>query len=163
MEANKPRILFVCLGNICRSPAAEGVMKAVLHKHGEKGWTVDSAGTGDYHIGELPDPRMRAAARRRGYTLDHRCRQLRRSDFDNFDFIIGMDANNIRNIRRLAATVDDDRKVVPMARWLDPSGGSDYVPDPYYEGQEGFELVLDQLEDACERIYQSYLRGALHL
>ena len=81
-EPNKPRkILFVCLGNICRSPAAEGVMKSVLESENAMGWTIDSAGTGDYHIGDLPDSRMRSAARRRGLDLVHRCRQVRESEF----------------------------------------------------------------------------------
>lgn len=150
----KKRILFVCLGNICRSPAAEGVMKAVVDKYGNPDeWFIDSAGTGDYHIGDLPDGRMRRAGAKRGYRFDHRARQLHISNFEDFDMIIGMDANNVRNIKRIAPTVEDVAKVYPMARWLDPKGGYDYVPDPYYEGQEGFELVLDQLEYACKRLF----------
>lgn len=146
------RVLFVCLGNICRSPAAEGVLLHALKRRGIERWTVDSAGTGDYHIGDLPDQRMRAAASRRGYRLTHRARQVRTSDFDDFDLIIGMDAHNVRDLRRMAPSVEAESKVVPMSRWLDPATGYDYVPDPYYEGTEGFELVLDLLQAACDRM-----------
>lgn len=151
-KAKSWRILFVCLGNICRSPAAEGILKDALSRHGIYDWTVDSAGTGNYHIGDLPDMRMRQAAFSRGYRLTHRARQVRSSDFDDFDLIIGMDESNVRNLRRMAPTVEAEKKVVPMSRWLDPRFGYDYVPDPYYEGAEGFELVLNQLEDASERM-----------
>ncbi|MDE7024910.1 MAG: low molecular weight phosphotyrosine protein phosphatase, partial [Paramuribaculum sp.] len=86
------RVLMVCLGNICRSPAAEGVLRALVNERDDdKRWVVDSAGTGGWHVGDLPDSRMRAHARRRGLVLDHICRQVRESDFDNFDLIIGMD------------------------------------------------------------------------
>lgn len=149
-------LLFVCLGNICRSPAAEGVMKAAAKKHGLD-LAIDSAGTGDYHIGDLPDPRMRRAASSRGLVLDHRCRQVQESDFDRFDLIIGMDASNIANLRRLAPTPQAMDKIAPISRWLDPGDGYDHVPDPYYEGAEGFELVLDLLEKACDRICRQLL------
>ncbi len=156
-EPNKPRkILFVCLGNICRSPAAEGVMKSVLESENAMGWTIDSAGTGDYHIGDLPDSRMRSAARRRGLDLVHRCRQVRESDFEDFDIIIGMDANNMANLRRMAPTTEAVAKLKHIAEFLPAGCGYDYVPDPYYEGAEGFELVLDLLENACRNIYQAY-------
>ncbi len=146
------RVLFVCLGNICRSPAAEGVLLAALKRRGITGWTVDSAGTGDYHIGDFPDSRMRAAAARRGYKLTHHARQVHETDFDDFDVIVGMDLSNVRNLRRMAPTPEAEAKVVSMGRWLDPSQGYDYVPDPYYEGAEGFELVLNQLEYATNRL-----------
>lgn len=156
-EPKKPRkILFVCLGNICRSPAAEGVMKSVLESEGAMGWTIDSAGTGGYHVGDLPDSRMRSAARRRGLDLVHRCRQVREPDFDDFDIIIGMDANNMANLRRMAPTSEAVAKLKPMSDFLRAGCGYDYVPDPYYEGAEGFELVLDLLEDGCRNIYQAY-------
>ncbi len=147
------KILFVCLGNICRSPAADGVMKALLKEKGDKSIYVDSAGTGDYHIGDLPDRRMRSAAAARGLKLDHICRQVRPSDFDEFDLIIGMDASNLRNLRRMAPTVEAELKVRSIGDWLPAGCGYDYVPDPYYEGREGFELVLDLLEQACANLY----------
>lgn len=150
LPADRPvRVLFVCLGNICRSPAADGMMKEAVRENGtEDEWVIDSAGTGGYHVGDLPDPRMRAHARRRGLVLDHRCRQVRRSDFSNFDLIIGMDQNNISNLKRMAATVGEERKIMPMSAFFTMTSRYDYVPDPYYEGAEGFELVLDLLADA---------------
>ena len=150
-------VLFDCLGNICRSPAAEGMMKAVVDEAGTSArWTIDSAGTGNYHIGELPDSRMRAHARRRGLELTHRCRQVTEADFDRFDLIIPMDASNERNLHRLAPTPEDEKKIVPMSEFFDGVATRyDYIPDPYYEGAEGFELVLDLLADATQNLYNS--------
>lgn len=150
----KIKLLFVCLGNICRSPAAEGVMKSVVDANGAEGrFEIDSAGTGNYHIGDLPDRRMRVHGARRGYSFEHICRQVKSSDFDNFDLIIPMDASNERNLRAMAPTVEAERKIVPMAEFIDLPSRYDYVPDPYYEGAEGFELVLDLLENGCRNLY----------
>lgn len=147
------RILFVCLGNICRSPAAQGVLQAIVDARGlSDSWLIDSAGTGDYHTGDLPDRRMRVHAQRRGYSLTHRARQVREADFDRFDLIIPMDASNERHLRRMAPTPEAEVKVVPMAVWTDIATRYDHVPDPYYEGAEGFELVLDLLENACANL-----------
>ncbi len=147
-------ILFVCLGNICRSPAADGIMNAVVDAHGDaERFTIDSAGTGNYHIGDLPDKRMRVHALRRGYDLTHRCRQVRESDFDDFDLIVTMDESNRRNLCRIAPTVEAEKKIVMMADFADLATRYDHIPDPYYEGAEGFELVLDLLESACGRLY----------
>ena len=147
-------VLFVCLGNICRSPAAEGIMQSIVDEHdAEARWTVDSAGIGGWHVGDLPDSRMRLHGRRRGYNFVHRCRQVRPSDFDNFDLIIGMDNNNIAELRRLAPTPQDEEKILRMAAFLPQSCALDYVPDPYYEGADGYELVLDRLQDACHNLY----------
>ncbi len=149
MTASKKRILFVCLGNICRSPAAEGIMRAIA---GET-LVIDSAGTGRYHIGQLPDNRMRIHARRRGIELTHRCRQVTADDFDNFDLVIGMDASNIANLRRIAPSPEAEEKIHAMAEYFNPSTPWDHVPDPYYEGSEGFELVLDLLSEGCHNLY----------
>lgn len=152
----KIRVLFVCLGNICRSPAAEGVLRSIVDAGGESSrWVIDSAGTGRYHIGDLPDKRMRVHAARRGYILDHRCRQVAESDFDRFDLIIPMDASNEQNLRRLAPDLESERKIVAMAAWVGLASRYDHIPDPYYEGAEGFELVLDLLEDGCRNLYES--------
>lgn len=149
------KVLFVCLGNICRSPAGEGVLKAVVAQHGDSAsWDIDSAGTASYHAGELPDKRMRIHARQRGMELNHICRKVKPSDFDEFDLIIPMDANNEKDLRRLAPTLEAARKIIPMASFVDGSFGYDYVPDPYYEGAEGFELVLDLLENGCGNLYE---------
>lgn len=151
----KIRILFVCLGNICRSPAAEGVMKAVVDANDDDArFEIDSAGTGDYHIGDLPDRRMRVHAQRRGYNLVHRCRQVRESDFDDFDLIIAMDESNRRNLQRMAPTPEAEQKIIMMADFADIATRYDHIPDPYYEGAEGFELVLDLLESACHNLYE---------
>lgn len=151
---DKIRILFVCLGNICRSPAAEGVMRAVTEARGCSGrFEIDSAGTGGYHVGDLPDHRMRIHARRRGYELTHICRQVRPSDFEDFDIIFGMDESNLRNLRAMAPDPDAEKRVLPMAAFVRRLASRyDYIPDPYYEGSEGFELVLDLLEDACDNL-----------
>ncbi len=150
------KVLFVCLGNICRSPAAEGVMNEVVSEHGAMNdWVIDSAGTGNYHIGDLPDSRMRAHARRRGLNLTHRCRQVRVSDFDDFDIIVAMDGSNERNLRNLAPTTGAENKIVRMADFFDMTTRYDHVPDPYYEGAEGFELVLDLLADGTLNLFDT--------
>ncbi|MDE5656230.1 MAG: low molecular weight phosphotyrosine protein phosphatase [Muribaculaceae bacterium] len=153
---DKIRVLFVCLGNICRSPAAEGVFRAIVDENNcPDRFEIDSAGTGGYHIGDLPDRRMRVHASRRGIELTHICRQVRESDFDNFDLIIGMDDNNLRNLHRLAPTIEAEGKIAPMAAWVDAAMRFDHIPDPYYDGAEGFETVLDLLQNACLNLYNS--------
>ena len=153
-EQRLKRVLFVCLGNICRSPAGEGVLRALVAENGKEAeWEIDSAGTGGYHAGDLPDRRMRVHALQRGLTLDHICRKVRPSDFEDFDLIIGMDDNNVRDLRRIAPSIEAARKIVPMAAFIDPGMRYDYVPDPYYEGAEGFELVLDLLQNGCANMF----------
>lgn len=156
----KVRVLFVCLGNICRSPAADGIMQAIVAEHGDEArWEIDSAGTGGYHVGDLPDSRMRIHARRRGFELNHICRQVRYSDFDDFDLIIPMDANNETNLRRIASSIENEAKIVPMAKFINMSLRYDYIPDPYYEGAEGFELVLDLLQNGCANLYDVVIKN----
>lgn len=153
---DKIKILFVCLGNICRSPAAEGVMKAIVDENNDSArFEIDSAGTGNYHIGDLPDYRMRIHAQRRGYNLTHRCRQVNPSDFEDFDLIVAMDESNRRNLQRIAPTLEDEKKIIMMADFADLATRYDHIPDPYYEGAEGFELVLDLLESACNNLYSA--------
>ena len=114
--------------------------------------SVDSAGTYGGHAGSLPDNRMRIHARRRGYELTHRSRRVTGDDFVNFDLIVGMDAGNVYSLREMAASPEEARKIVPMGQFIRQFPHYDHVPDPYYEGSEGFELVLDLLEDACEAL-----------
>ncbi len=147
----KQKILFVCLGNICRSPAAHGVMEdVVLANRMEDRVEIDSAGTYGGHAGDLPDPRMRAAASRRGYNLTHRARKFREEDFLRFDKIVVMDDMNYENVSRLAPERAYLNKVFRFVEFCRHHPEWTYVPDPYYEGHEGFELVLDLLEDGCE-------------
>ncbi len=148
----KQRILFVCLGNICRSPAAEGILRDRIERAGmEEQIEVDSAGTYGGHRGELPDERMRRAAAARGYRLTHRSRQLQPSDFDHFDRIIVMDDYNYEAVHRLAPSRAHAEKIYRMREFF-VRRDYDHVPDPYYEGRDGFELVLDMLEEGCERL-----------
>lgn len=145
----KYKILFVCLGNICRSSTAEEIMYQLLVKEGlEKEIEVDSAGILSYHEGELPDSRMRMHAARRGYNLTHRSRPVRSEDFYNFDLIIGMDDRNMDDLKSLAPSLEGEKKVHRMCEYC-VDKLVDYVPDPYYGGASGFENVLDILEDAC--------------
>jgi protein-tyrosine phosphatase len=143
------RILFVCLGNICRSPTAEVVLRVLAAREApDLALEVDSAGTAGYHVGEPPDPRTRQAAARRGYDLSPlRARVVEPGDFERFDLILAMDRENLRVLRRRApASVHEHlRLFLEFA----PQGGSEDVPDPYYGGPNGFEEVLDLVEGAA--------------
>ena len=151
----KQQILFVCLGNICRSPAAHGIMEAVIEREGlQSEVKIDSAGTYGGHAGELPDHRMRSAASKRGYNLTHRSRRIVEDDFYSFDKIIVMDDMNYENVSRLAPERKYLDKVYRFTEFCRHHPQWSYVPDPYYEGREGFELVLDLLEDGCEGILE---------
>lgn len=143
------KILFVCLGNICRSSSAEEVMRTLVKEAGlEKEIEVDSAGILNYHKGELPDSRMRMHACHRGYVLTHRSRPVRTEDFFDFDLIVGMDDRNIQDLKDRAPSLDAEEKIRRMTDFC-RNTSADYVPDPYYGGAQGFEHVLDILEDAC--------------
>ena len=144
------KILFVCLGNICRSCTAEEVMRTQLRREGlDKAIEVDSAGLISYHQGEQADPRMRAHASRRGYHITHLSRPVRLSDFEEFDLILGMDDSNINRLRELAPSLEAEEKIHRMTEYCTRIP-ADHVPDPYYGGAQGFENVIDILEDACE-------------
>ena len=150
---DKTRILFVCLGNICRSPAANGVMEQMVAQQGlQDKFLIDSAGTYGGHAGELPDPRMRVAASRRGYNLTHRSRKFREQDYHDFDMIVVMDDSNYENVARLAPERKYLDKVYRFVEFSKNHPDWSYVPDPYYEGHDGFELVLDILEDGCAEL-----------
>ena len=155
------RILFVCLGNICRSPAAQAVMEQMAEQRGvSHRFEIDSAGIGAWHSGQLPDHRMREHGSRRGYALTHRARQVKRADFDRYDYIIGMDEENLHDLRRVAATQENARKIGSLAHYLRHHPGQATVPDPYYGGPRDFELALDLIEDACEGLLDELLARA---
>lgn len=156
------RILFVCLGNICRSPTAEAVFRARAEQAGIlSGLQLDSCGTGDWHIGKAPDPRAQRAAATRGYDLSAlKARQIEPSDFDRFDYILAMDAANLRDILALQAASSDSASSrfstspVHIGRLLDyhPDARHADVPDPYYGGAQGFDDVLDMIEVATDSL-----------
>jgi protein-tyrosine phosphatase len=145
-------LLFVCLGNICRSPTAEGVMADLIEREGlADRITVDSAGTGGWHVGAAPDERASAAAAARGIALTSRARKIAVADFDSADLILAMDAQNGEDLRD-AAPDDAARAKVRLLRSFDPASvaaGDLDVPDPYYGDGDGFALVLDQVQAAC--------------
>ncbi len=150
------RVLFVCLGNICRSPTAEGVMRALVRDAGlEDRIEIDSAGTGSWHIGDAPDARATAAARERGIVLEGAARQVQRGDFEAFDLIVAMDRQNLADLRHLAPDERAAEKVV-LLRELDPASAGRQldVPDPYHGGARGFEHVLDLVHDACTALLE---------
>ncbi len=144
------RVLFVCLGNICRSPTAEGVMRALVRDAGlEDRIELDSAGTGAWHIDQPPDPRATAAARDRGITLEGAARQIERDDFAEFDLVVAMDASNVADLRRIAPD-DAARAKIRLLREFDPpADGALDVPDPYHGGARGFDDVFDLVQAAC--------------
>jgi protein-tyrosine phosphatase len=150
MSDKKVKILFVCLGNICRSPMAEGMMKHLVKEQKlENEFFIDSAGTAAYHIGNLPDSRMRATAARHGINLDSKARQFKTHDFDDFDLIVAMDSSNKSNILKLARNKQDEEKVKMMRAFDEASFRFDDVPDPYYGGDAGFENVYQILKRSC--------------
>lgn len=153
----KVRVLFVCLGNICRSPLGAAIMKKKVKDYGlENRVEIDSCGTSDYHIGDGADPRTLANAARHGVPVEHSARQLIPEDLQNFDFIVAMDKNNYRNIVRLAPDKALTRKVRLM-REFDPEAQEGEVPDPYHGGEEGFQEVFDILNRSIEN-FISHLR-----
>ena len=148
----KMKLLFICLGNICRSPAAEGIMRQMVEERAlSNDIIVDSAGIGSWHVGEMPDPRMRKHAARRGYDLSPlRARQFRSDDFQKFDYIIVMDEENYHDVMERGGVYADARKVLRMKDYFIRYKGLQSVPDPYYGGAEGFERALNLIEDGCE-------------
>jgi len=150
------KILFVCLGNICRSPAGEGVMEHLVTKAGlGHKFEVDSAGTGGWHVGEYADSRMSAAAKRRGIHLKSIGRQIKKDDFYHFDYIVTMDEDNYQTcLARQPA--DGSAILAPMKTYVHSESISG-IPDPYYGGDQGFERVLDLLEEGCKNLLKSIL------
>jgi protein-tyrosine phosphatase len=147
------RILFVCLGNICRSPTAEGVMRGLVAEAGlEREVELESAGTGDWHVGHPPDERATSAAAARGVELGGQARQVTEADFGEFDMIVAMDRSNRDALHALAPDEDARRKVFLLREFGD--GAELDVPDPYYGATDGFEEVLDIVERSCSALLE---------
>lgn len=148
-------VLFVCLGNICRSPLAEGVFRQVAREEGlEDRFQIDSAGTSSYHVGASPDSRTVEVARRRGVRLEHEARQVLREDLERFDYVLVMDGSNLAKVERLGRDLPGSAEV-HLLRSFDPEArGEQDVPDPYFGGAAGFEAVHDMVERACRGLLQ---------
>jgi protein-tyrosine phosphatase len=156
-------VLFVCIGNICRSPTAEGIFQSMVKEAGlSDKIKIDSAGSSAYHIGELPHPTTRETAAKRGYNLQSRARQYTQKDFSDFDYIIGMDESNEDHLNALAPN-NSNAEIISFID-LCPTYKDQFsdVPDPYYGGPKGFDLVLDVVEEGCkillEKIKQEHLK-----
>jgi len=147
------KVLFVCLGNICRSPAAQGIFESLVEKNNLKDKIyIDSCGTSDHHAGQRPDPRMREHALKRGHQLTHLARGFEfPKDFIHFDYILTMDRSNYQDLRSFSNSEKYHSKISPITNFCKKHSHS-FVPDPYYGGSSGFETVLDLLEDACENL-----------
>jgi protein-tyrosine phosphatase len=146
----KIKVLFVCMGNICRSPTAEGVFTKIVEEAGVEGsFTIDSAGTHAYHIGEQPDPRSQAAARERGIELKHlKARKVAVEDFEQYDYVLAMDSDNVSSLMQICP--EDYKDKVKYFLDYAPELSVKSVPDPYYGGRFGFERVLDLVTAAAQ-------------
>lgn len=155
VKNSQHKLLFVCLGNICRSPAAEGVMKEIVAQAGaENQYIIDSAGIGSWHVGQLPDVRMRRHGAARGYLFNSHARQFTPSDFDAFDSIFVMDQNNFRDVTSKARSKEDAEKVKFLANFLQDHPLAHEIPDPYYGESSDFDYALDLIEDACQSLFK---------
>jgi len=159
---DKTKILFVCMGNICRSPSAEAVFTGLVKSNGlTNQFDIDSAGTTAYHVGQRADRRMQSHALKRGLNLTSISRKFNPgTDFDDFDLIIGMDDDNMYDLKQMARNDEDLNKLFKMTDFSREMKYNE-VPDPYYGGDAGFELVIDLLEDACEGLLEKITRNEI--
>jgi len=147
--ASRTSVLFVCLGNICRSPLAEGVFRHLVEEADlSDQFDIDSAGTGAWHVGETPDSRARSIAQQHGVELSSRARQVTPEDLDHFDHVIAMDRDNLQSLERMAG--EDTEAEIRLLRDFDPDDEGDEVPDPYYGGAIGFETVYQMIHRSCQ-------------
>lgn len=155
-DSKKLRVLFVCLGNICRSPTADGVMRRLVVEHGlESKIDVDSAGTGGWHVGDPPDSRMQSHAKRRGYDLSVlKARKFVSDDFHEFDYVLAMDHSNFRDMKSIEPAGHTARFQL-FGEYCRRDGDVPAVPDPYYGGAQGFETVLDMVEEGCGKLLET--------
>jgi len=155
---NMMNVLFVCLGNICRSPMAEGLFRKLIAEKGvEADFEVDSAGIIDYHQGNPPDYRMRQTAAAHGIQLQHRSRPVSIADFSKFDYIVAMDRNNLAELERIKPKQGSKARLLLMREFDGQKSGKD-VEDPYYSEQDGFEKCYQVLDEACQNFLASLLR-----
>ena len=153
------RVLFVCLGNICRSPVAENVFRRLVEEAGlEEEFEIDSAGTGSWHVGESPDQRAASVARARGLELLGCARQVTTDDLATYDHVIAMDRDNLRDLERLARTSGGTARI-ELLRAYDPERSGDDVPDPYYGGPSGFEDVFDIVSRSCRSLLANLIEA----
>jgi protein-tyrosine phosphatase len=152
---NPIRIMFVCLGNICRSPLAEAILKHKVKSLGlENQFEIQSSGTADYHVGEDPDPRTLQVAKERGVSIDHKGQQFKRYQLEDFDYIIVMDAQNLLEVTRVAGY--HSNKMIKM-RYYDPGHQNENVPDPWYGSFEDFEDCFDLLDRCCDQLLNNLI------
>ena len=161
MTEDAIRVLFVCLGNICRSPLAEGVFRSLVQERGLEGhYSADSAGTGAWHAGESPDQRSVEVARRHGVVLAGSARRIETQDFERFDYVIAMDRQNLLELRALTRSQQGEARL-HLLRDFDPEPGDGQVPDPYYGGPDGFERMYVMVNRACESLLDHLEEGRL--
>lgn len=153
-----PSVLFVCLGNICRSPAAEGILRHLAAKDAIKELVVESCGIGAWHVGQLPDERMRHASKNRGFYLESRAQQFTYAFYDRFDLILAAD-REVLNALIQHAQLPEHKTKIKLITHFSSCYPDEEIPDPYYRGDSGFEQVLDMIEDSCHGILE-HLRDA---